>query len=176
MRNYLLLTLLLCATGVAAQSQSPYAGQQHRAIKALSDEEIQGLLQGHGMGLARAAELNRYPGPRHVLDLAEQLELTAGQISQTRQIFDEMHTTAVDLGQKIIDAERALDTAFASGTVDDASLRRRLAALGTLRGELRYVHLRAHLAQTRILSEHQRKLYQRKRGYHDGAPHNGHNH
>ena len=43
-----------------------YAGQQARSIKALDDAEIDTLLNGRGMGLARAAELNHYPGPKHV--------------------------------------------------------------------------------------------------------------
>jgi hypothetical protein len=45
----------------------PYAGQQARSIKALSDEEIAALRKGEGMGMAKAAELNGYPGPVHVL-------------------------------------------------------------------------------------------------------------
>ena len=49
---------------------SPYAGQQTRAIKALSPEDLAGLLNGEGRGMAKAAELNGYPGPVHVLELA----------------------------------------------------------------------------------------------------------
>jgi hypothetical protein len=44
---------------------SPYAGEQGRAIKALSQKEVSDLLDGAGMGYAKAAELNRYPGPMH---------------------------------------------------------------------------------------------------------------
>jgi hypothetical protein len=39
----------------------PYAGQQARTIKALSDEDIAALRKGEGMGMAKAAELNGYP-------------------------------------------------------------------------------------------------------------------
>jgi hypothetical protein len=35
----------------------PYAGQQARTIKALSDEDIAALRKGEGMGMAKAAEL-----------------------------------------------------------------------------------------------------------------------
>ena len=45
-----------------AQMPSPYAGEQGREIKALSTKDIDDLTQGRGMGLAKAAELNRYPG------------------------------------------------------------------------------------------------------------------
>ena len=47
--------------------------------QALSPEDIQGLLEGRGMGLAKAAELNSYPGPKHVLEMADALELTPEQ-------------------------------------------------------------------------------------------------
>ena len=52
---------------------SPYAGQQGRSIKALSDEDIAALRKGEGRGMAKAAELNGYPGPAHVLMLVKQL-------------------------------------------------------------------------------------------------------
>ena len=55
-----------------AQSSRPYAGMQARAIKALSAEQIADLKAGRGLSLALAAELNGYPGPRHVLELVEQ--------------------------------------------------------------------------------------------------------
>jgi hypothetical protein len=59
--------------------QSPYAGMQTRAIKALSDQQIADLRAGRGMGMALPAELNGYPGPAHVLELADKLELTPDQ-------------------------------------------------------------------------------------------------
>jgi hypothetical protein len=52
-----------------AQNAQPYAGQQSRAIKALSQDEVRQYLEGAGLGYAKAAELNRYPGPMHVLEL-----------------------------------------------------------------------------------------------------------
>jgi len=55
---------------------SPYTGQQTRSIKALSPEDIDELRKGAGMGLAKAAELNGYPGPLHVLALTKELRLT----------------------------------------------------------------------------------------------------
>ena len=47
---------------------------QTRSIKALSDQQIADLGAGRGMGLALAAELNGYPGPSHVLELADKLD------------------------------------------------------------------------------------------------------
>lgn len=56
------ITLLSWSAG--AQCQSPYVGQEYREIKALSTQEISDYMSGRGMGLAKAAELNGYPGPR----------------------------------------------------------------------------------------------------------------
>jgi hypothetical protein len=47
----------------------PYAGQQGRSIKAPSDDDIAALRKDEGMGMAKAAELNGYPGPAHVYNL-----------------------------------------------------------------------------------------------------------
>src|SRR5687767_11125254 len=59
--------------GIAESADSPYVGQEDRAIKALDAKDVDGLLAGSGMGYAKAAELNGYPGPMHVLELAEKL-------------------------------------------------------------------------------------------------------
>src|SRR5262245_58316557 len=85
------LACLCVALPAAAQAPSaPYAGQQNREIKALSPEEIRDLAEGRGMGLAKAAELNGYPGPSHVLELAAPLRLTAEQRAATQALFQRM--------------------------------------------------------------------------------------
>ena len=50
-----LLGLFVTAAG---QAPSPYAGQEGRPIKALSEQQIADLRTGRGMSLALAAELN----------------------------------------------------------------------------------------------------------------------
>jgi hypothetical protein len=70
-----------------ANSQSPYASQESREIKSLSPQEASDLLAGKGMGFAKAAELNGYPGPAHVLELAAQLQLTPEQKTRTETLF-----------------------------------------------------------------------------------------
>jgi hypothetical protein len=72
-------TCVLTMPVLAQHAATPYAGQQTRTIKALSPEDIAGLLEGEGMGMAKAAELNDYPDPVHVLALARELDLTASQ-------------------------------------------------------------------------------------------------
>ncbi len=68
--------------------QTPYAGQHTREIKALSPPDIESYLAGQGMGLAKAAELNHFPGPKHVLELADALNLSKEQLTQTQALFE----------------------------------------------------------------------------------------
>lgn len=144
---------------------SPYAGQESRKIKALSSGDVLALEKGEGMGLAKAAELNRYPGPRHVLDLAKALDLNDTQREQTERIFSVMHKEAVQLGEHMLAVERTLDGAFRTGTITEAELVALTTTLGQLNGQLRATHLRAHLQLRAILTNQQVDRYQRMRGY-----------
>lgn len=147
------------------QQQNSYAGEERREIKSLSPEEIEQLLQGHGMGLAKAAELNHYPGPRHVLELGVQLELTPEQSAATQAAFARMREEAVTLGRQIVERERALDALFAKGEIDASKLRAATSEIARLQGNLRAAHLAAHLEMRRILSPAQIKKYDELRGY-----------
>src|SRR6266705_6002469 len=81
------LAIIVASTANSmAQTASPYAGQQQRTIKALSDQDIGDLLEGRGLGLAKAGELNSYPGPLHVLQLADQLGLSDAQRTATTSL------------------------------------------------------------------------------------------
>ena len=169
------LSLSYAATPAAAQAKSGYAGQQHRAIKALSEHEIAELVAGRGMGLAKAAELNSYPGPLHVLELAARLELTTKQHAATETLMQAMHQQARPLGAKIVEAERELDRAFAERGIDISELKRRVDAIAALQGELRVVHLKTHLDQRALLTASQVARYDELRGYPSGAPPHGGN-
>jgi Spy/CpxP family protein refolding chaperone len=162
--------------GWSAEGPSPYAGQEQREIKALSAEEIQAYLSGSGMGLAKAAELNHYPGPRHVLDLADQLQLSAEQRRHTQALFEDMRTKAVRLGQQLIDREHHLQTLFATGTIAEAQVEALVADIATLHGQLRAVHLRAHVVQRSLLTPEQLHRYDVLRGYTTSRPHTAHPH
>jgi Spy/CpxP family protein refolding chaperone len=163
--------LLFVATAVhGAESQpSPYVGQEHRAIMSLSSAEINDLLAGKGMGLAKAAELNGYPGPKHVLELAPQLNLTPDQLASTKSLHSSMRTKASALGRRIIEREQTLDRMFADKTIAEASLSDALAEIGDLQAQLRQAHLEAHLVQARILTDAQSAQYAKLRGYSDQA-------
>src|SRR5712692_1546710 len=109
------VALIVSAAASLAQTASPYAGQEQRSIKALSDKEINDLTEARGMGLAKVAELNSYPGPLHVLELALELDLTDAQRAATESLFATMRERARSIGIKIIDGERELDRAFVDG-------------------------------------------------------------
>lgn len=158
----------------APQASSPYTGMEGRAIKALSEDQIAGYRAGEGMGFAMAAELNGYPGPKHVLELAEELELTPGQIEATRATFDAMHAAAVTLGERLVEAETRLDRLFARHTISNQTLEAVTSESARLQGELRAVHLRAHLEMVEILSPAQRHAYMTLRGYFGGSMPQGH--
>jgi len=155
---------LLFAVSTGAQ-QPPYAGLEARSIKALSADEIAAYLAGEGMGLALAAELNGFPGPRHVLDLADSLQLSDTQRAAVQETFDAMCVEAKRLGAAIVESERRLDDAFAEGAVDARSLETVLGRIGALQAELRFTHLAAHLAVRDVLSPDQIDRYRRLRGY-----------
>lgn len=169
-----LWSLFICLLAVAAGAPcgraqhvppSPYAGDVTRPIKALSGAEIDAYLTGAGMGLARAAELNHYPGPRHVLDLGEEMGLTPDQRRATERLMASVQVKAQSLGRRVVDAEAALDAAFATGRADEEEIADRVREIATLMGELRLTHLSAHIEMRRILEPEQIARYVRLRGY-----------
>lgn len=160
----------LCVSPRLARAQhehqpSPYVGLEQREIRALSAEQVEQLRAGEGMGLALAAELNHYPGPRHVLDLAAELDLSPDQRTAVSATMAAMQGEARRLGEEILAQERALDQTFTSRTITQSSLATLTAQIARLQGELRFVHLRAHLAVRAVLSDEQVRRYDSRRGY-----------
>jgi Spy/CpxP family protein refolding chaperone len=165
------VTSLIAANVLAA---SPYAGEEGREIKALSAADVDAYLTGQGMGFAKAAELNGYAGPKHVLELASELDLTAEQRTRTQALFASMQTKAIALGRQLVDEERKLDRLFASTGITQDSLQQSVARIGELQADVRAAHLEAHLEQAKILTSEQRAHYLRLRGYHASGAHHAH--
>lgn len=158
----------------AEDDESPYAGMERRRIKGLSADQIEDLRAGRGMGLARAAELNGYPGPAHVLELADTLSLTPDQAAETAAIRAKISGEAAELGAEILEREEALDRLFATGAAEPEELHRLVEEIARLQGELRFAHLNAHLATRRLLTSEQVAAYAHLRGYaNDHGPHHG---
>jgi Spy/CpxP family protein refolding chaperone len=156
---------ILILTSVAGFAQTPYAGMQSRPIKALSEQQVADLQAGRGMGFALAAELNGYPGPSHVLELADKLGLSADQRENAQQLFNAMKQEALPIGAKLISQEAELDRQFAGRTVTPASLKSVTSAIAVTQGELRETHLKYHLSTLTLLTQNQRQKYSELRGY-----------
>jgi len=175
MRIWISAALVLISAAVA-NAQTPYAGMQTRPIKALSEQQVADLGAGRGMGLALAAELNGYPGPSHVLELADKLNLSTDQRAGIQRLFDSMKAEAVPLGAKLIEQEADLDKQFAGRTVTPDSLKASTAAAAATQGALRETHLKYHLSTVAILSSVQLQRYAELRGYGGQAPSTEHHH
>ena len=177
MRFAIAVLALTALCGPALAQQQPYAGLQARAIKTLSDQQIADLRAGNGMGLALAAELNGYPGPRHAIDLADQLQLSADQLARLKALYDAMKAETIPIGTTLIAQERGLNDDFANRTITLASLQNATRQIGATQAALRAAHLKYHLATVAILMPEQIKRYNELRGYADGAsPGHPHHH
>lgn len=137
----------------------------------LSPNDIEGYLAGSGMGFAKAAELHHYPGPKHVLELTDQRNLTEQQRTQTLDIYETMRQEAIRLGKRVVEEERHLDHLFASQTITEDTLGEITSDIVRYQGQLRQVHLRAHIAQRRLLTAQQIQHYDALRGYASGTQH-----
>jgi Spy/CpxP family protein refolding chaperone len=152
---------------ISSQS-SPYTGQEVRDIKSLSDNDIQSLQNGTGEafgGMAKLAELNGYPGPRHVLDMASELQLTDKQRIEIERIYQNMSNIAKSMGEAIIATEQDMDEAFGNNTITQENLKLMLDKSAELYGQLRLVHLSAHLDIIQMLTKEQVQMYNMMRGY-----------
>jgi hypothetical protein len=169
------IATLLLAIG-AAFAQTPYAGMQSRPIKALSDQQIADLRAGRGMRLALAAELNGYPGPSHLLELAEKLSLSDAQRNSVRNMFEAMKAETVPIGERLIAQEAALDKLFADHAITPEKLSAATSEIGGTQAELRAAHLRYHLSTVAMLEPAQIQQYAALRGYDNGGSQEHHHH
>lgn len=174
------LAMLFAGSAAAQHAHSAYAGRESRDIKALSADEVKQYRSGAGMGYAQAAELNRFPGPMHVLELEKPLALTPEQRAATQQLMDAHKAEARAIGAKLVEAERELDRLFASDRVDAETLAAQVRKVAVLQGEYRLSHLETHRRMRPLLDEQQVTRYVRLRGYAGEAagaqPHGGHQH
>ncbi|MEX1275357.1 MAG: hypothetical protein WEE20_05460 [Bacteroidota bacterium] len=147
--------MLLVAVGEESRAQD------ERVIP--TDREA--LLQGLGMGLATYGEVNSYPGPKHVLELKDELALTRDQQKKVEVLENAVKISAGLKGEEIVQAEEELFQLFELGTINERVLRTKLEQIGKLRAELRFIHLQAHIRTKQILSADQIKRYNTLRGY-----------
>jgi hypothetical protein len=165
MKAYSVYAVMMILGSVCrAEEGSNHATEPTPQIKALSDSQISGYLEGNGMGVAKVAELNGYPGPDHVLELATQLGLNAHQRGTAERLKRSMKKAA-RLGYWLVRDERRLDSLFAEGQADDEKITPLVQRIGSLEAEIRLVHLRAHIEMRRALTSDQIKKYEQERGH-----------
>ena len=161
--------LLLMFSFVVANANhthsSKYKGQESRLIKSLSQEDIVELKKGGGWGLAKAAELNGFPGPSHLLEMKNKINLTSTQEAKIKVIFKQMKKDAIVLGKKLILLEHQLNDSFSHKSITDKKLERYVQDIMDVRSKLRLVHLSTHLQTPNILTQKQIDLYNGLRGY-----------
>ncbi len=145
----------ILAAAAPARAQQPYAGLEERPIKALSEQQTADLRAGRGMGLALAGELNGYPGPVHVLELADALGLSDQQRAKVQDLFAAMKAEAIPLGETLIAQEAGLDKQFAEKTITPTSLAAFTHAIGATQAALRGAHLKYHLLTHDVLTSAQ---------------------
>ena len=160
--------------GNAHAQQQPYAGQHERQVKALSADEVKQYLAGAGMGYAKSAELNHYPGPVHALELADQLRLAPEQRAEAKRLMDAHNAEARAIGAKLVESERALETLFRTGTLAPTALAEAVRNAAALQGEYRLSHLETHRQLRTVLTDEQVARYDLLRGYAAGGEQSTH--
>jgi Spy/CpxP family protein refolding chaperone len=159
------LALVGCTQPHVHSAGGSYAGQQSRDIKALSEQEVEGYLAGAGMGFARAAELNRYPGPMHALEHAEALALTGAQRTALAELMARHKQEARALGAEVVGLERELDALFAGRSATAAGVDAQVARIASAQARVRGSHLKTHIETAALMTPAQIERYAQLRGY-----------
>ena len=122
-----------------------------------SDKES--LEKSEGTGMALYADRNGYPGPKHILEMQDTLKLTDDQVKDISAIIDEMSENARAIGEQIIAKEQELESLFRLGKATESLTRQLTTDIGNLRGQLRAVHMIAHIQAKSILTKEQISTY-----------------
>jgi Spy/CpxP family protein refolding chaperone len=152
----------------------PVLAEPGEGMATLSAEKVRGLQAGAGLGYAKAADLNGWPGPLHALQMKDALSLSAEQVRKITVLRREMTARAKPLGGELIDAERTLNQLFTTGEPSAAEIEAATARIAAIEGRLRAVHLVTHLRTAPLLTRHQTMLYVRARGVSNMKNHRGH--
>lgn len=155
MRQTLLLILISTATVFSQHHHDASSGD----IKSLSAEEISGFSEGLGMGQAKAAELNGFPGPKHLLERTAELKLSGPQVASLEKLRTEMTAEARKYGAEVIESERVLNRLFVEDSANEESLSSAVQRAEEAKAKVRLAHLRTHLAAKKVLTDDQLKLY-----------------
>jgi Spy/CpxP family protein refolding chaperone len=165
-----LTATLVTVLGLFAADSSVSWGQHghgheggHQAAQACAVEFDKVVGEGRGFGMAFAADQNGYPGPMHVLELKDRLKLTADQEAKAQALMHAMFSESKPKSARLLELEAKLRRLFADRTADVTAVRATVAEVERARGEVRLVHLLAHLKTRELLTEDQRRIYHEAR-------------
>jgi Spy/CpxP family protein refolding chaperone len=137
-------------------------------LSGISESEKEALLTGSGLGAGMIAMMNGYPGPKHVLEMGDELELSAEQREEIGTIFAERKASFVKMGQELVEKDEELTAMFESGSVDTEEVEKKAREIGDLQGKLRAGHLNAHVLTWEALTPAQREKLASMQGMHGG--------
>src|SRR5688572_28076959 len=130
-----------------------------RRVKALSVQQIKEYLAWADMGYSKAAEIYDFPGPAHVLRLADEMALTAEQRTAAQDLLRQHKAQAREIGARFVDAECDLEMLFRLRKVQPAGLASAVRQLDRVESQYRLLHLETNRRMHALLSEKQVARY-----------------
>jgi len=125
----------------------------------LTKEEVNAYLTGGSLDFDRVAEINHFPNPKRVLEIKNLLTLTRVQNNRSTISYKLMRKYAIKAGRKIVRKENQLNYLFQQPNVDLHAVKKLVSEIATLKGELRFTHLKAHVNQESYLTDEQITTY-----------------
>lgn len=122
------------------------------------------LLKGLEGDNGKTAEMNKYPSPKDLLELATTLNLSSVQKSRLIEIRDNTISRAKQLGKEIVQIENELHKAFQARIINEKSCTDDAQQIGRLRGRLRAVFLTSHIRAKAVLNDSQVSMYRKIQG------------
>ena len=122
------------------------------------------LLNGLEGDYGKTAEINSYPSPKSLLELATTLNLSSIQKSRLSDIHNSTVARAKQLGKEIVQIENELNQAFQGRIINEKSCADDALQIGRLRGKLRGVILNSHIKAKAVLNDSQLSMYKKLHG------------
>lgn len=148
------------------QAQGGMQGMGGGMLGGVSEQEKEALLKGAGLGAGMIAMMNGYPGPKHVLEMGDELGLTAKQRESIGKTYGKVKAESVEFGTELVEKDEKLTALFASGSVSTGEVEKLSREIGELQGRVRAAHLNAHVETYDALTPAQREQLSSMQGMH----------
>lgn len=148
------------------QAEGGMQGMGGGMLGGVSEQEKEALLKGAGLGAGMIAMMNGYPGPKHVLELGDELELNAAQRESIGKTYGNVKAESVKLGTELVEKDEALTALFTSGSATTGEVEKLSRDIGELQGRVRAAHLNAHVETFDALTPAQREKLSSMQGKH----------